>query len=89
VLSGYILSNHARGVLAEREILESWVWDTIAEPDNTWPGEDGNRHYAKQIAERNGRILHVVVNPMVDPQRIVTAFFDRRLKKKEADETQD
>lgn len=89
MLAEFILSNHAQDVLAEREISETWVWDTITQPETIWLGEDGNTHYAKRIAERNGRVLHVVINSTVDPHRIVTVFFDRRLKKKEADETQD
>jgi predicted esterase YcpF (UPF0227 family) len=36
--------------------------------------------FAKAIAEKENRVLHVVVNPAVSPQRIVTVFFDRRLK---------
>jgi hypothetical protein len=44
-------------------------------------GKDGNMHYTKPIRERDGRVLRVVINPYVDPQRIVTLFFDRRLSK--------
>ena len=38
-------------------------------------------HYTKPIRERNGRVLCVVVNPYENPRRIVTVFFDRRLRK--------
>jgi len=31
---------------------------------------------------KEGRILHVIVNPSVQPNRIITVFFDRRLRKK-------
>lgn len=89
-MSDFVLSNHALDVLLERDIPERWVWSTIAEPDNVWEGQDGNRHYSKLIAERDDRVLHVVINGSVSPQRVVTAFFDRRLKKKgpkESDET--
>jgi hypothetical protein len=76
------LSGHAQDVLIERGISEHWVWSTIATPDSVWQGEDGNMHYAKAIAERESRILHVVVNASVSPKRVVTVFFDRRLKGK-------
>lgn len=88
-MTDYILSNHARDVLEEREIPEQWVWGTIKEPDKTWEGQDGNIHFARAISERDNRILHVVVNPEVSPHRVVTVFFDRRLKGKKSDETQD
>lgn len=70
---------HARDMLAERKISEDWVWRVLNQPDETYMGDDGNMHYTKAIKERDGRILHVVVNPNVQPNRIVTLFFDRRL----------
>ncbi len=42
-------------------------------------GSDGNMHYSGAIEERGGKILHVVVNSAIQPNRIVTLFFDRRL----------
>jgi hypothetical protein len=77
------LSLHAQDMLIERNILEEWVWRTINTPDKKRRGEDDNVHYTKPIKERNGRFLHVVVNPNVQPNRIVTVFFDRRLKKEQ------
>jgi hypothetical protein len=43
--------------------------------------EDNNLHYSKGIKERGGQVLHVVVNPNVQPNRIVTVFFDRRMRR--------
>jgi hypothetical protein len=40
------------------------------------------RHDTKTIREKEGRVLHVMVNTYVQPNRIVTVFFDRRLGKK-------
>ena len=70
---------HARAMLTERKIPEDWIWRALNQPDETHMGEDGNMHYTKAIQERDGRILHVVVNPKFQPNRIVTLFFDRRL----------
>jgi len=75
------LSTHAKDMLRERRIAEEWVWRTIENPSNKKKGKDGNIHYRKPIRERDGRVLRVVVNPYVDPRRIVTVFFDRRLSK--------
>ncbi len=70
---------HARDMFAERKIPEDWVWRVLNHPDKKHMGDDGNMHYTKAIKEKDGRILHVVVNPNFQPNRIVTLFFDRRL----------
>jgi hypothetical protein len=75
-------STHAKNMLKERNILEEWVWRTINTPDRKRRGDDYNMHYTKPIKEYEGRVLHVVVNQDVQPNRIVTVFFDRRLWKK-------
>ena len=66
-------------MLLERKISEDWVLRVLNDPDNNQMGEDGNLHYTKAIEEHGWQILHVVVNPNVQPNRIVTLFFDRRL----------
>lgn len=73
---------HAKDMLVERKISEEWVWRTITSPDSQEIGVDHNTHYTKAIQEYEGRILRVVVNLNVEPNRIVTVFFDRRLKRK-------
>ncbi len=79
-MSEYEFSTHAIDMLHERSIVEEWVWRTI-ETGKSKKGDDGNMHYIKPIKEKDGRVLHVVINPDVSPRRIVTIFFDRRLKK--------
>ena len=69
-------------MLAERRVPEEWVRACVASPDLAEPGDDGNMHYYRAIAERDGRVLHVVINPHVAPRRIVTLFFDRRARRK-------
>jgi hypothetical protein len=82
-MSDIELSVHAKAMLKERKILEEWVWRTINAPDRKKKhADDGNMHYTKAIKERSGQVLHVVVNQNVQPHRIVTVFFDRRLRKK-------
>jgi len=76
------LSIHTCDMVKEREISEAWVWQTIDKPDWKHIGEDNNIHYFKSISEHEGRILHVIVNPHVSPQRVVTVFFDRRARRK-------
>ncbi len=76
------LSLHAQDMLLERNILEEWVWRTINTPEKKRRGEDDNMHYTKAIKEKSGCVLRVVINSDVQPNRIVTVFFDRRLQKK-------
>jgi len=81
-MTDYIFTKHALDMMEERNISEPWVWQTINESENTFTSEDGNLHFTKPISEKENRVLHVVVNPNVSPKRIVTLFFDRRLRSK-------
>ena len=75
-------SKHAKYMLLRRKIPEAWVWRVINTPNKKRRGDDDNMHYTKAIREKEGRVLHVVVNTHVQPHRIVTLFFDRRLGQK-------
>ncbi|NUM77507.1 DUF4258 domain-containing protein [candidate division KSB1 bacterium] len=75
-------SKHAKHMLLRRRIPEEWVWRAINTPDKKNRGDDDNMHYTKTIREKSGQVLHVVINPNVQPNRIVTLFFDRREGKK-------
>lgn len=76
---GYVLTSPAAIMLSERGINEDWGWARIESPDNVQELEDGTTHYTKSFAENQMRILRVIVNASVEPKRIVTVFFDRRL----------
>jgi len=75
------LTEHAKNMLKERDIQEEWMWGTVNDPDRTEIGMDENRHCIKAIPEHEGRFLRVIVNHHVVPQRVVTLFFDRRLRR--------
>jgi len=81
-MTEYIFSKHATDMMNERKISEDWVWRVLNESEDTFTGEDGNLHFSKAIAEKEDRVLHVVVNSTVSPNRVVTVFFDRRLRSK-------
>ena len=76
-------TRHAREMSLERNISEEWVFRAIRHSDYDEIGDDGNMHYVKAIPEYGGRLLRVVVNPRVSPNRILTVFFDRRLGRKQ------
>ena len=67
-------TRHAQEMLRERNISEEWVFRAIRDSDYDATGEDGNMHYIKAIPEHGGRLLRVIVNPGVFPNRIVTVF---------------
>jgi hypothetical protein len=74
-------TDHFRVVVEERRISRYWIELTLREPDNSEMHDDGTRHFLKQIDEYDGRWLRVVVNAVDSPEKLVTAFFDRRLRK--------
>ena len=67
-------------MLVERNIPVERVYRSLASPDYAEVGEDNNTHYIKAIPEFGGRFLRVVVNPGESLGRIVTFFFDRRIR---------
>ncbi|MCF7838725.1 MAG: DUF4258 domain-containing protein [Candidatus Marinimicrobia bacterium] len=74
-------SIHFAGMLRERGIRREWVDAVLEHPDQTEDHDDGTRHYIKQIPECENRWLRIVVNVVVFPEKRVTAFFDRRLRR--------
>ncbi|MCL4539092.1 MAG: DUF4258 domain-containing protein [Bacteroidetes bacterium] len=76
----YTLSEHAQGMLNERKIREDWVKLALEDPHKKESREDGTVHYLRPIEQCGGRYIRVVVNPNVTPQKVVTVFFDRRIR---------
>ena len=78
------LTKHAKQVLAEREIPIEWLERTLAVPELVLPDPDDatvERRF-RRIPEFGGRVLRVAVNTAVDPNRVVSVFFDRGMKGK-------
>ena len=76
-----VRSRHFLEMLNERNIDEKWVNITENHPDLIENHDDGTQHFIKQIQECDNKWLRVIVNISVDPNREVTVFFDRRLRK--------
>jgi hypothetical protein len=72
---------HFIAMLHERNIKRSWVDSAVLQPDAVEDHADGTRHYLKVIPEYGNRWLRVVVNAAAVPNKRVTAFFDRRLRR--------
>jgi len=52
----------------------------LESPDHTEIGADNNVHYIKESNEFGPRTFRVIVNPRATPNRVITFFFDRRLR---------
>jgi len=74
-------SSHFEDMLRERGIKHQWVDRAVQSPDMVEDQDDGTRHFIKQIPEFGNRWLRVIVNVTVSPEKRVTAFFNRRLRK--------
>lgn len=80
-MNNYQLSKHAKDMMYERDIHTEWVEAALSQPDTQEEQIDGTVHFIKKIAAYGNNFLRVVIDPRVDPQRVVTLFFDRRLKR--------
>lgn len=82
MIDGFIFSEHAYHQMQARNVQPAWVDETLASPERLISLADGhgNTHYLRRIQAFDHRWLRVVVNPNVEPKRIVTVFFDRRIQ---------
>jgi hypothetical protein len=74
-------SIHFTDMLNERGIQREWADRTLRAPDRIEDHEDGTKHYIKQIPEYGNRWLRTIVNMIGIPEKRVTEFFDRRLRR--------
>jgi len=75
-------SNHALKTLTEHEILVEWVERTLEAPELILPDPNDAtvERCFRRIPEFGGRVLRVAVNRTVEPNRVVSVFFDRKMK---------
>jgi hypothetical protein len=78
------LTNHARGAVAEREIPIEWIERTLQASELITPGPNDItiERCFRRIPEFGGRVLRVAVNRAVEPKRVVSVFFNRKMKGK-------
>lgn len=74
-------SIHFKEMLKVRRISSKCVEQTLKNLDLLENKDDGTTHYMKKILEHEGRWLRVVVNENQVPQKLVTTFFDRKLRR--------
>ncbi len=76
----YTLTQHARDALEKREIQVAWLERAFYTPEaiDPDPVDPELEQRLARIPEMGDRVLRVVVNVTVEPNRIVTVFFERR-----------
>ena len=80
----YELTDHARDVLAERDIPIAWLERALDSPEKTEPDtfDSELEHRLCRINEHDNRALRVILNVAVRPARVVTVYFDRTMRGK-------
>jgi hypothetical protein len=75
---------HTRDVIEERQISIEWLERVLASPahiEASITDPELESRFAK-IPEFGDRALRVIVNTQVVPERVVSVYFDRRMKGK-------
>jgi len=81
----YDLTEHARESLRKRPIIRmEWIERVLAEPERVEPDRFDLEieHRLRSILEYEGRVLRVIVNKQANPIRVVTCYFDRKIRGK-------
>ena len=78
----HTLTAHARDAMQRRGIQADWLERALLRPQRREPDalDADLEHRLLAIPEFGNRVLHVIVNVGAHPERVVTAFFDRRLR---------
>lgn len=83
-LKRFAISSHAGKMLRERGIREEWVRQVLHSPSELKPDKEDLdlQHALKRIPDFGNRVLRVIYNKTMNPQLVVTAFFDRKAGRK-------
>lgn len=81
----YDLTDHARESLRKRPTIRlEWVERILQQPERVEPDSvDAElEHRLGRIPESAGRVLRVIVKKTANPLRIITVYFDRKMRRK-------
>ncbi len=81
----YELSDHARESLRKRPIIRmEWVERVLQHPERVEPDcvDAELEHRLGRIQEYDGRVLRVIVKKDTNPLRIITFYFDRKMRRR-------
>jgi Domain of unknown function (DUF4258) len=79
----YELTEHARESLRTRSVIRlEWIERVLTRPAGVEPDRVDPllQHRLGRIDEYGGRVLRIVVNPSHTPVRVITVYFDRRMR---------
>ncbi len=79
-MMNYRLTQHARDVLAKRQIEIQWMEQVLTAPEVIEPDpvDPDLEHLLERISQFGDRGLRVIINNKQNPPLVVTVFFDRR-----------
>ena len=80
----WALTKHAERVIRERGVELEWIERAISSPQRVEKdrADIALKHHLITVPEHGGRVLRVVVNRAVSPARVITAYFDRNMRRK-------
>ena len=80
----FVLTKHAQDVMEERGIPMAWVARVLNSPDRIEPDrrDPELEHRLRGIPEHQGRVLRVVLGRKARLRRIITVYFDRKMRGK-------
>jgi hypothetical protein len=78
------LTRHAEDAPVRRKIEKDWVNRVLSFPQRIVPdaADPMLEHRLAKIPECDNRVLPVIINPHTEPIRVVTLFFDRKIRGK-------
>lgn len=81
-MPGYKLTDHAKQMINERHIAVEWVEQVLKHPVKIERDRnDPTIHHALgRIQEYGDRVLRVVYDDSRKPSRVITVYFDRKMK---------
>ena len=78
----YELTEHAKDVMARRAIRPDWIERALRTPQKSEMDRSDAEleHRLVTLAEFGNRVLRVTVNVQAEPERVITAYFDRGMR---------
>jgi hypothetical protein len=80
----YQLTEHARESLRKRPSIRiEWVERVLLQPERVEPDRTDPEleHRMRRIPESGERVLRVIVKKTSKPMRVITCYFDRKMRR--------
>lgn len=80
----YDLTDHARESLRKRSTIRpEWIERVLQQPERVEPDaiDAELEHRLGRIPEYDGRVLRVIIKKTTNPLRVITVYFDRKMRR--------